>query len=299
MIAVPMSSVAHLVQHASRRPDRPNLMTDGIGNRVQQTHEIVEMAIDGTNSHLADNPLESVTSVRDRNRERQRRHRDRQRILEPIIHETEDWQMFLDPGTLPQKAGCYASELPELVLKELVDNALDAGAKVSLRRDKEADVWVVSDDGPGIDPDRVPELFAVNRPLRSSKLKRLPLRGMLGNGLRVVMAWAGQLVVETRGAKLILEVDMTNGRTRVTNRQQVAVTPGVTVTLKALSAEDQGRLAKIIIELADQGFVYAGPSLPHWYGYADFARLLSSAPTEATAADVVRDLQLLPPKEFR
>jgi hypothetical protein len=33
----------------------------------------------------------------------------------------------------------------------------------------------------------VPRLFAVNRPLLSSKLKRLPLRGMLGHGLRVVM----------------------------------------------------------------------------------------------------------------
>ena len=55
----------------------------------------------------------------------------------------------------------------------------------------------ITDHGPGIDPEDVPTFFAVNRPLLSSKLKRLPLRGMLGNGLRVVMgavaAFDGQI----------------------------------------------------------------------------------------------------------
>jgi DNA topoisomerase VI subunit B len=53
--------------------------------------------------------------------------------------------------------------------------------------DREGKFWIISDDGPGIDPDKIPTIFSVNRPLLSSKLKRLPLRGMLGNGLRVVM----------------------------------------------------------------------------------------------------------------
>ena len=70
------------------------------------------------------------------------------------------------------------------ILKELVDNALDKGANA--RIDHQDGAWVVSDDGPGLDPTEVVRLFAVNRPLLSSKLKRLPLRGMLGNGLRVV-----------------------------------------------------------------------------------------------------------------
>jgi DNA topoisomerase VI subunit B len=46
---------------------------------------------------------------------------------------------------------------------------------------------LVCDDGPGIAPDDLSRLFAVNRLLLSSKLKRLPTRGMLGHGLRVVM----------------------------------------------------------------------------------------------------------------
>jgi hypothetical protein len=49
--------------------------------------------------------------------------------------------------------------------------------------------WYVEDDGPGIpgDPAEVARLFSILRPLVSSKLLRLPTRGALGNGLRVVV----------------------------------------------------------------------------------------------------------------
>ncbi|MBV8524304.1 MAG: hypothetical protein JOY71_19615 [Acetobacteraceae bacterium] len=51
----------------------------------------------------------------------------------------------------------------------------------------------------------------MNRPLLSSKQRRYPLRGMLGNGLRVVMgavvAFDGSLTVETKGHRLALAVD--------------------------------------------------------------------------------------------
>ena len=51
------------------------------------------------------------------------------------------------------------------------------------------------DNGPGLDPADVPRLFAVNRPLLSSKRRRLPLRGMLGNGLKSWRAlWQPQKV---------------------------------------------------------------------------------------------------------
>jgi hypothetical protein len=114
--------------------------------------------------------------------ERKRQQRARERTL---LFEREDWRLFLDPATLPQKAGCQPEHVRKLVLRELVDNALDAGAHATLERDGET--WIIADDGPGLDPDDVPRLFSVNRPLLSSKCQRLPLRGMLGNGLRVVV----------------------------------------------------------------------------------------------------------------
>jgi hypothetical protein len=173
----------------------------------------------------AERHTESVTSVRERNRERKRLQRARARA--PIVYERDDWQLFLDPATLPQKAGCQPHQLPALVLKELVDNALDEGADVTLNHD--GTHWIISDDGRGIEPDQVATLFAVNRPLRSSKLKRLPTRGMLGNGLRVVMAWARTLIVETRGQRLTLAVDDATGRTTIEQRETIERTHGVTV----------------------------------------------------------------------
>jgi hypothetical protein len=157
--------------------------------------------------------------------ERKRRQRQRE-----LLYARDDSQLFLDPATLAQKAGCVPSRLNRIVLKELVDNALDTGANVSL--EYENDQWIVCDDGPGIEPIIVPKLFCVNRPLLSSKLKRLPSRGMLGNGLRVVMGAAaasgGILIVETRGRRLQVATDRETGKTVVIADEPISKMPGTT-----------------------------------------------------------------------
>jgi Histidine kinase-, DNA gyrase B-, and HSP90-like ATPase len=226
--------------------------------------------------------------------ERKRLERDRRKAA-PIIHETADWRLFLDPETLPQKAGCQPDDIGALVLKELVDNALDAGASVTVQHAPEQQRWIVTDTGPGIDPDDVPRLFCVNRPLLSSKLKRMPTRGMLGNGLRVVMAWARTAFVISRGVAQRLEINPATGLTVVTYRTGVPMSSGLTVEVRAEDPDD-ACYAKLTIALAKLGFDYKGPSSPHWYGYSDFARLFSDAPSSASAADVVADLGLVPPK---
>jgi hypothetical protein len=168
-----------------------------------------------------------------------RRKRERERELR---FKREDWRLFIDPATISQKAGCHADDIGRIVLKELVDNGLDLGARVELER--EGNSWIISDDGAGLNVKDVQQFFAVERPLLSTKLKRLPLRGMLGNGLRVVMgavaAFEGSISVETRGRRLILGVDRNTGKTNLLLNEAVEKRSGLIVRLKlsAIKAQD-------------------------------------------------------------
>jgi hypothetical protein len=136
----------------------------------------------------------------------------------PILKmaEREDWALFRSVEGLCQKAGVRPLWLRRLVLKELADNALDTGAHIRcglLDPEKNLDLFFVEDDGPGLDgsPEEIASLFSIRRPMRSSKLLRLPQRGALGNGLRVVagavlasagtLSWTKRRWAEAGGSK--------------------------------------------------------------------------------------------------
>jgi hypothetical protein len=237
------------------------------------------------------------------NAERQRRWWERQKAkknaadaAEPIHYERPDWRLFIDKRTLPQKAGGALSQIGRVVLKELVDNALDAGAgDVTLTGDAKS--CIVSDDGPGIDPDQVPRLFAVNRPLISSKLKRTPTRGMLGNGLRVVMgavaAFDGTISVTTRGRRYDLGVDTVTGETKVLAAADVPAMPGVQVEIafpQPIFTDRDYSFARQAIQIANIGEVYSGPSMPSWHGKTGLKTVIAAAPKDVTSDEVMTDL---------
>src|SRR6516162_1511889 len=92
--------------------------------------------------------------------ERMRRMRERRKAVpaDPILYERADWRLFIDRGTLPQKAGCDPHEIGRAVLKEIVDNALDSGAD-TVTLDGDERHAIIRDDGPGLDPDDVIRLF--------------------------------------------------------------------------------------------------------------------------------------------
>ena len=123
----------------------------------------------------------------------------------------EDWALFRSVEGLQQKAGVPEGRLRRLVMKEIADNALDAGAWMTwgFVLDSE-DLHFIDDNGPGLDgtPEEIADLFSIRRPMRSSKLLRLPQRGALGNGLRVVagavLASEGSLAVITRNKRIEL-----------------------------------------------------------------------------------------------
>jgi hypothetical protein len=203
---------------------------------------------------------------------------------EPTLKMAErpDWALFRSVEGLQQKAGVGAGLLRRLVLKELVDNALDASATVDAGLLKD-DTYFVEDDGPGLDgtPQEIAELFSIQRSMRSSKLLRLPQRGALGNGLRVVagavLASGGSLAVITRGQRIALRPEA-DGSTTVVDvapvdhpvgtRIEIGFGPALPHDVAALSWTRAAR------KISFNGKSYEGRSSPFWYDPVQFHELL-------------------------
>jgi len=200
------------------------------------------------------------------------------------MFEREDWTLFRTVEGLQQKAGVPAKLLRRLVLKELGDNALDTGAGIKFGPvARSPDKFSVEDNGPGIDgtPEEIAELFSIRRPMRSSKLLRLPQRGALGNGLRVVagavLASEGSLVVITRNRRIVLK-PQADGHTGVVEATTVDPSNGTRIEIGFGSAlprdSDALMWVRQAARIAGVGNFYDGRSSPFWYDGAQFHELL-------------------------
>ena len=196
--------------------------------------------------------------------------------------EREDWSLFRTVEGLQQKAGVAKHKLSGLVVKELADNGLDSGAEVRVSKLPKGS-YFVEDGGPGIDgaPEEIARLFSIARPMVSTKLLRLPSRGALGNGLRVVagavLASSGSLVVITHNKRIVLRPER-DGTTTVVNVKAVKCPVGTRVEISFGPAipSDEGTLswANFALRLAGNGKPYTGKSSPHWYDAPQFHELL-------------------------
>lgn len=191
----------------------------------------------------------------------------------------EDWKLFRNIETLSQKAGMRKEMIPALVVKELVDNALDAGANCSVRKLNLLNGFSVTDDGPGIPSERLSELFSINRPMVSSKLLRLSTRGALGNGLRVVMgaviATNGSIFIGTGGKEYQL-LPQEDGTTTTQETGKNAPDTGTTVTV---IFGDSVRFSYSDLTLGERAIGYAvgeassPKTSPFWYTSESFFEL--------------------------
>lgn len=197
------------------------------------------------------------------------------------MYQREDWTLFRNPDTLAQQAG--TPRIAAIVAKELVDNALDAidgdaDGQVTIEVGSQPDSFVIQDTGAGIDPNLLPVLFSINRPLTSSKLERKPTRGALGNGLRVVagavLATGGSLTVYTRNQRVCL-YPQDNGFTKY-ELLPVPFETGTRIEVCLPGHKPDLGWAKMAIE-SRQGSSYRGKSSPWWYASEAFYELLLAA----------------------
>jgi hypothetical protein len=200
--------------------------------------------------------------------------------------EREDWALFRTVEGLQQKAGVSKNKLVRLIMKELADNALDEGGGVRIGK-LAGSGYFVEDGGGGIQgtPADIAALFSISRPLISTKLLRLPTRGALGNGLRVVagavLASGGTLTVSTGNRRIELRPER-DGTTTVIRTTKVDFPTGTRIEISFGPALPADRFALEWAQLAcrlARGTTYAGKSSPWWYDVPQFQELLYASGT--------------------
>jgi DNA topoisomerase VI subunit B len=135
--------------------------------------------------------------------------------LERTTFETSRASEYFDARELQTQTGQRRENFPHVVLKELVDNALDAcetagvapRADIQTRASQETIELTILDNGPGIQPDLVGKVLNFDTRTSDKAAYRSPTRGAQGNALKTVVgipyALGGKepVVIEARGQR--------------------------------------------------------------------------------------------------
>ena len=99
---------------------------------------------------------------------------------------------FCTVAELTKLVGAEPADWPRVVLKELVDNSLDAceeaGVAPEIVISVAKDVITVADNGPGIAPDTITRLLDYQTKTSSREAYVAPTRGAQGNALQSLLA---------------------------------------------------------------------------------------------------------------
>ena len=152
---------------------------------------------------------------------------------------------LLDETTVGQIAAGEVVERPLSVVKELVENALDAGAtRVSVAVSRGGlESIEVADDGAGIDPADLPLAFArhaTSKLVRAADLERVMTLGFRGEGLASIAAVARvRLISRTAVSEVAYAVDAHG--LEVTQAEPLAAAAGTRVVVTDLFANVPAR----------------------------------------------------------
>ena len=201
-------------------------------------------------------------------------------VMQNDIIERQDWHLLLAADGLSQWAGVGQGELVAFALKELADNALDAGDEVGIETVGTA--CTISDDGPGLAPERVLAFFTVNRALACSKLWRQAGRGAMGMGLRVVAGvsavFGGTITTVSHGTRLVFTIHDSTGAPIVLE-ESAEDGDGFRITLDIPGADMARECGRARIAARFSGRTLEGKADPRWFDAAALHGFCLAAPT--------------------
>jgi DNA topoisomerase VI subunit B len=139
-----------------------------------------------------------------------KRNRATESALVRQVFKTSRLSEFCSQRELVNQTGHAVEDWPLVVLKELLDNALDAAEEAGVAPNIEIEVSkdgiAVTDNGPGIAPESVGDILDYTSRVSSREAYVSPTRGAQGNALKTILAMpfsldgeSGETVIESQG----------------------------------------------------------------------------------------------------
>src|SRR6516165_7103265 len=169
--------------------------------------------------------------------------------LQRVAFKTSRLAEFVGQRELTAQTGHHPQDWPLVILKELVDNALDEceeakiPPEVSVNVSTERGEITVSDNGRGLPPDTLVDILDYSSRTSSREAYVSPTRGAQGNALKTLLPMphalhgtSGTTVVEARGERHIItfKVDQLH-QEPVTDHRRIPLVPhknGTSVTIR-------------------------------------------------------------------
>ena len=167
--------------------------------------------------------------------------------LERAAFKTSRLLDFVGERELTAQIGHPADEWPAVILKELMDNAIDAceeaevAPSLSIAVSSSKGTITITDNGPGIDTATVTDILDYTVRVSSREAYVSPTRGAQGNALKTILAMGfaltgerGETIIQSRGTRhhIVFAVDRIRQQPRIErteSRSSVKIGTAITV----------------------------------------------------------------------
>jgi hypothetical protein len=214
---------------------------------------------------------------------------------------------FCSERELTKQIGHSSDQWPLVILKELVDNAIDAAEEAGIAPVIQVEVAdgtiTITDNGPGIPAETVASVLDFSMRVSSREAYASPTRGAQGNALKTIVAMAfaldgtrGETIIESHGTKheITFKVDHIRHEPKIDHVCSISdVKTGTRITARwPVCAYDFGWLNPHLsisatwegnrhVDFAASNSAWAKwqphyPTSPHWYDPARLRRLMGA-----------------------